>query len=61
MFSIYVGDSEPHIKFGGWDQGALLENDQLSMFTATVLNGYGVLYTGFNLGGKDIVLNGGVA
>ena len=61
VFSIYVGATDSHIKFGGWDQGALLENEELRMFTSTFHDKYGVEYTGFNLGGTDIVLNGGLA
>jgi len=61
VFSIYVGATDSHIKFGGWDQAALLENEKLSMFTSTFHDKYGVEYTGFNLGGTDIVLNGGLA
>ena len=60
MFSIYVGGEHAHIKFGGWDQGAILgDNTQLSMYTARIEQGYGLNYTKFSIGGDDLVFNGG--
>ena len=32
VFSIYLGGDDAHIKFGGWDSGAILEGKKPFMF-----------------------------
>ena len=58
VFAIYLGGDDAHIKFGSWDKGAILGD--LSMFPASE-NGYGALFTHLHLGGKELVLNKGIA
>ena len=60
VFSIYLGGDDAHIKFGGWDSGAILEGKKPFMFPK-LTEPLGASFTGFGLGGVDVQLNGGIA
>ena len=60
VFSIYLGGDDAHIKFGGWDSGAILEGKKPFMFPK-ITEPLGASFTKLTLGGVDLELNGGLA